>query len=212
MTTKLWFFLAKQTASSWGFDIWILLAYFHGRKSNNAASQTSARVTGFQTLSLKWPSPLTEVIYLFMDLGTKHNKSLREMNVLQSQWIFYAVGIFIKEKDLIMIMMMISLMATKWFNSDVDERTADASWMRLFFGNYLQYVSKFSSPQTLFQQLRRAQTRKPEDQQAQHWRLPLYPQPRFPSLQSGYKQKLIVYSTQQIRYAIAICISHIKET
>ena len=72
--------------------------------------------------------------------------------------------------------------------------------------------SNFSSPQTLFQQLRRAQTRTPEDQQAQHWRLPLYPQPRFPSLQSGYKQKLIVYSTQQIRYAIAICISHIKET
>lgn len=143
MTTKLWFFLAKQTASSWGFDIWILLAYFHGRKSNNAASQTSARVTVFQTLNLKWPSPLTEVIYLFMDLGTKHNKSLREMNVLQSQWISYAVGIFIKEKDLIMIMMMISLMATKWFNSDVDERTADASWMRLFFGNYLQYVFKF---------------------------------------------------------------------
>lgn len=29
-------------------------------------------------------------------------------------------------------------------------------------------VSSFSSPQTLFQQLRRAQTRTPEDQQAQH--------------------------------------------
>lgn len=28
--------------------------------------------------------------------------------------------------------------------------------------------SNFSSPQTLFQQLRRAQTRTPEDQQAQH--------------------------------------------
>ena len=80
VTTKLRFFVNRTDELLWGSDIWVLLAYFDGRKSDDAASQTIARVTGLQTLNLKWPSPLTEVIYLFMYLRKKQKKYPKEMN------------------------------------------------------------------------------------------------------------------------------------